>query len=56
MILALYATPPDSPSATLRNAPDQARFVEVMGNRLASLPEEPLQYGQPLDDPNDISV
>jgi hypothetical protein len=56
MILALYATPPDSPSVTLRNAPDQARFVEVMGNRLADLPEEPLQYGEPLDDPNDISV
>jgi hypothetical protein len=56
MILALYATPPDSPSATLRNAPDPARFVEVMGNRLAGLPEEPLQHGEPLDDPNDISV
>ena len=56
MILALYATPPDSPAATLRNAPDQARFVEVMANRLAGLPEEPLQYGEPLDDPNDISV
>ncbi len=56
MILALYATPPDSPAATLHNAPDRARFVEVMGNRLASLPEEALQYGEPLDDPNDISV
>jgi hypothetical protein len=56
MILALYATPPDSPAATLRNAPDPARFVEVMGNRLAVLPEESLQYGEPLDDPNDFSV
>jgi hypothetical protein len=56
MILALYATPPDSPATALRNAPDPARFVEVMSNRLASLPEEPLQYGEPLDDPNDISV
>jgi hypothetical protein len=56
MILALYTTPPESPAATLKNAPDQARFVEVMTNRLAGLPEEPLQYGEPLDDPNDISV
>jgi hypothetical protein len=56
MILALYATPPESPAAALRNAPDPARFVEVMSNRLAGLPEEPLQYGEPLDDPNDISV
>jgi hypothetical protein len=56
MILALYATPPDSPAATVKNAPAQARFVEVMTNRLAGLPEEPLQYGEPLDDPNDISV
>ncbi|MCU0262642.1 MAG: hypothetical protein MUF09_03110 [Candidatus Nanopelagicales bacterium] len=56
MILALYTTPPDSPAATLRNAPDPARFVEVMGNRLASLPEGSLQYGEPLDDPNDLSV
>ena len=56
MILALYTTPPDSPAATLKNAPDRARFVEVMTNRLAGLPEEPLQYGEPLDDPNDISV
>ncbi len=56
MILALYTTPPDSPAATLRNAPDPARFVEVMGNRLAGLPEEALQFGEPLDDPNDISV
>ena len=56
MILALYTTPPDSPATTLKNAPDQARFVEVMTNRLTGLPEEPLQYGEPLDDPNDISV
>jgi hypothetical protein len=56
MILALYATPPESPSTTLRNAPDQARFVEVMANRLAGLPDEPLQSGEPLDDPNDISA
>ena len=56
MILALYATPPTSPTDVLKNAPDQARFVEVMTNRLASLPEEPLQYGEPLDDPNDITV
>jgi len=56
MILALYTTPPDSPAATLRNAPGPARFVEVMANRLAALPEEPLQYGTALEDPNDISV
>lgn len=56
MILALYATPPGSPATTLRNAPSQSRFVEVMANRLAGLPEDPLQYGQPLDDPSDISV
>ncbi len=56
MILALYTTPPDSPATTVRNAPDPARFVEVMGNRLASLPEESLEYGEPLDDPNDLSV
>lgn len=56
MILALYATPPDSPEAALRNAPDQARFVEVMANRLASLPEEALQSGPVLDNPNDLSV
>lgn len=56
MILALYATPPDSPAAALRNAPDQARFVEVMANRLAALPEEALQSGPALEDPNDITV
>lgn len=56
MILALYTTPPDSPAAAVKNAPDPARFVEVMSNRLAGLPEESLQYGEPLDNPNDISV
>ncbi len=56
MVLALYTSPPDSPAAALRNAPGPARFVEVMANRLAGLPAEPLQYGEPLDDPNDISV
>ena len=56
MILALYATPPTSPTDVLKNAPEQARFVEVMTNRLAGLPEEPLQYGEALDDPNDLTV
>ncbi len=56
MILALYATPPESPAATLKNSPEPARFVEVMTNRLTGLPEEPLQSGEPLDDPSDISV
>jgi len=56
MILALYATPPDSPSTTLKNAPDQARFVEVMASRLASLPAKALEQGEPLDDPNDFAV
>ena len=56
MILALYATPPDSPSTTLRNAPDQARFVEVMASRLAGLPAQALEQGEPLADPNDFEV
>jgi hypothetical protein len=56
MILALYATPPDSPSLTLRNAPDDARFVDVMSRRLSGLPEDALQQGDPLADPRDIDV
>ncbi len=56
MILALYATGPDSPEVTLRNAPSRARFVEVMSSRLARLPERSLEYGEPLDDPQDITV
>lgn len=56
MILALYATPPDSPSTTLKNAPDQARFVEVMASRLAALPAKALEQGEPLADPNDFAV
>lgn len=56
MILALYATGPDSASATLRNAPSPGRFVAVMSSRLADLPEDSLDYGEPLDDPHDIIV
>ncbi len=56
MILALYSTPPDSPAAALRNAPDQARFVEVMAARLAALPEDALQYGPPLEDPDALDA
>lgn len=56
MILALYTTPPDSPAATLRNAPDPARFVQVMSKRLAALPEKSLEYGEPLVDPNGLNA
>lgn len=56
MILALYATPPESPSTTLKNAPDPARFVEVMASRLAGLPATALEQGEPLADPNDFPV
>ena len=47
MILALYSTPPDGPAAAIRNAPSPARFVEVLGNRLAALPEESVQEPNP---------
>ncbi len=47
MILALYSTPPDTPATAIRNTPNQARFVEVMGNRLASLPESSVQEPNP---------
>ncbi len=56
MILALYSTPPDSPSAVLRNAPDQERFVAVMGSRLAALPQRALQQGEPLEDPDALDA
>jgi hypothetical protein len=59
MILALYATPPDSPADTLRNAPTQARFVEVMANRLAALPADALERPNPgaaAEDPDDVSA
>lgn len=59
MILALYATPPDGPAATIRNAPDAARFTEVMAKRLAALPEQSLVEANPvpaLVDPNDIDA
>jgi hypothetical protein len=56
MVLALYATPANSPARVLRNSPDQARFVEVMSQRLAGLPEQALEYGEALEDPNDLSV
>ena len=59
MILALYATPADGPAVVLRNAPDPERFVEVMANRLAALPEESLLHANPVDDPvdpNDIAT
>ena len=51
MILALYATPPDAPASTIRNAPTPARFVEVMGNRLAALPEQSLEQPNPESTP-----
>lgn len=47
MILALYSTPPDGPASTIRNAPGPARFVEVMTNRLMSLPADALRRGDP---------
>ena len=56
MILALYATPPESPATTLVNAPDPARFVEVMTNRLAGLPEAALESGPALPKPGGVSV
>lgn len=56
MILALYATPPDSPTAALVNAPDPARFVEVMTNRLAGLPEAALESGPALPPPDGVSA
>lgn len=59
MILALYATPPDSPAATIRNAPTPSRFVEVMANRLASLPADALERPNPgsgAEDPDDVSA
>jgi hypothetical protein len=59
MILALYTSPPDGPAAVIRNAPTPARFVEVMGNRLAALPEDALERANPGSgpvDPNDIDT
>ncbi|MGB7979502.1 MAG: hypothetical protein WCF36_01775 [Candidatus Nanopelagicales bacterium] len=56
MILALYATPADSPAGALKNAPDPARFVAVMSARLAALSEEALRYGPPLEDPDALDV
>jgi hypothetical protein len=59
MILALYATPGDSPASTLRNAPDDARFTAVMARRLAALPSASLQEPNPvvpMEDPDDISA
>lgn len=56
MILALYATGPESPAVTLKNAPTPARFVAVMSARLAELSDEALEFGEPLADPNDLNV
>ena len=59
MILALYATPGNASTSTLRNSPDAARFVEVMSRRLAAIPERALQEPnpvEPLEDPDDISA
>ena len=59
MILALYATPGDSPASTIRNAPDAARFTAVMSRRLAALPLDSLQEPNPVvptEDPDDISA
>ncbi len=53
MILALYATPPDSAAAVIRNAPSPARFTEVMSNRLAKLPGDALEQPNPGDRPDD---
>lgn len=59
MILALYATPGDSPASAIRNAPDDARFTAVMARRLAALPSASLQEPNPvvpMEDPDDISA
>jgi len=59
MILALYAMPPDGSATVLRNAPDPARFTEVMANRLSALPQESLEHANPATepvDPNDIDT
>ncbi|HEX6886550.1 MAG TPA: hypothetical protein VF143_00475 [Candidatus Nanopelagicales bacterium] len=43
MILALYTTPAEAPSVAVVNAPDPARFAEVMTNRLSGLDAQALQ-------------
>lgn len=52
MILGLYSTPPEATSTTIRNAPDEQRYVEVMTNRLSELPEESLQRPNPESTPD----
>lgn len=47
MVLALYSTPPDSAATAIRNSPDPGHFVEVMSNRLALLPDNPLMQADP---------
>jgi hypothetical protein len=59
MILALYVTPPDGPQVAIRNAPDAARFHEVMTNRLASLDADALQRSNgpgTREDPDDVEA
>ncbi len=56
MVLALYVAPGDAPSTVIVNAPSPARFTEVMARRLASLPEDELQYGTPGEEPGDLSA
>jgi hypothetical protein len=59
MILALYVTPPDGAGVAIRNAPDAARFTEVMTNRLEALDDAALQRsngpGTRLD-PDDVEA
>ncbi|MCU0301691.1 MAG: hypothetical protein MUF35_08845 [Candidatus Nanopelagicales bacterium] len=59
MILALYVTPPDGAAVAIRNAPDPARFTEVMTNRLAGLDEAALQESNgpgTRTDPDDVEA
>lgn len=39
ILVAVYVSPPDSSAEVLKNAPSQARLVEVISARLASLPQ-----------------
>lgn len=45
MVLALYCSPPDGPATVIHNSPTQARFTEVMSNRLKSIPAASLESG-----------
>jgi hypothetical protein len=59
MILALYVTPPEGPEVAIRNAPDAARFTEVMTNRLRALDTDALQRSNGPGtrvDPDDVEA